>query len=109
MVMLRLNKNRHSHRAIATSALRISFLSFNMTGSLPTIPEYFSGKCLFVTGATGFIGKVLIEKLLRSCPDISKIFVLVRLKKNKSVEERIKAMTDLPVSRFVLNSTVWSV
>uniref|UniRef100_A0AAR5Q6I7 Fatty acyl-CoA reductase n=1 Tax=Dendroctonus ponderosae TaxID=77166 RepID=A0AAR5Q6I7_DENPD len=33
------------------------------------IPQYFGGKNVFITGGSGFIGKVLIEKLLRSCPD----------------------------------------
>lgn len=69
-----------------------------MTDTLATIPEHFSGKSVFVTGGTGFIGKVLIEKLLRSCPDITNVYVLIRPKKDKSVQERIKAITDLPVN-----------
>ncbi|XP_018562772.1 putative fatty acyl-CoA reductase CG5065 [Anoplophora glabripennis] len=68
-----------------------------MTGTLSTIPEYFTGKSVFVTGGTGFIGKVLIEKILRSCPDVSNVYVLVRPKKGKSVEERIKEITELPL------------
>ena len=32
------------------------------------IAEYFKGKCIFITGATGFIGKQLVEKIVRSCP-----------------------------------------
>nr|CAH7730162.1 unnamed protein product [Callosobruchus chinensis] len=55
---------------------------------VPTIPEYFNGKNVFLTGGTGFLGKVLIEKLLRSCPDIKNIYVLVRSKRNKTIEER---------------------
>jgi FlaA1/EpsC-like NDP-sugar epimerase len=35
-------------------------------------------RSIFITGATGFVGKVLVEKLLRSCPDIAKIYILVR-------------------------------
>ncbi|XP_050301950.1 putative fatty acyl-CoA reductase CG5065 [Anthonomus grandis grandis] len=63
----------------------------------PTIPEYFRGKKIFITGGSGFMGKVLIEKILRSCPDISNIYVLMRSKKGKSPEERIKIMTDTPL------------
>lgn len=63
-----------------------------------TIPEYYDDRTVFVTGATGFMGKVLIEKLLRSCPGIKRIYILMRSKKGKTVEERLKEMLDLPVS-----------
>ncbi|CAH2005747.1 unnamed protein product [Acanthoscelides obtectus] len=63
--------------------------------SLPSIPEYFKGKNVFVTGATGFIGKVLIEKLLRSCPEVGNIYVLIREKKGKDPVKRIQEMTDV--------------
>ncbi|XP_063708796.1 fatty acyl-CoA reductase 1-like [Culicoides brevitarsis] len=45
----------------------------------------------FVTqkSGTGFVGKTIIEKLLRSCPDVKRIIILLRGKKGKSIEERI--------------------
>jgi alcohol-forming fatty acyl-CoA reductase len=46
------------------------------------ICEFYRGKNVVVTGATGFCGKVLIEKLLRSFEDIGKIYILIRRKKN---------------------------
>lgn len=46
------------------------------------ISEFYSGKNVLVTGATGYCGKVLVEKLLRSCESIGKIYILVRRKKN---------------------------
>lgn len=55
-----------------------------------SIPAYYKDKTVLVTGGTGFIGKVLIEKLLRSCKDLKRIVVLVRSKKGKSVEERME-------------------
>ncbi|RZC43053.1 NAD binding 4, Epimerase, and/or Semialdhyde dh domain containing protein, partial [Asbolus verrucosus] len=64
--------------------------------NLPSIPEFFHNKNIFITGGSGFIGKVLVEKLLRSCPDLKSIHLLTRNKKGKTAEERVKAITDLP-------------
>jgi len=46
--------------------------------STSSVVEFYRGKSLFVTGATGFVGKVLVEKLLRSCPDVERIYLLMR-------------------------------
>nr|XP_054762145.1 uncharacterized protein LOC129268642 isoform X2 [Lytechinus pictus] len=43
-----------------------------------SVGDFYAGKTLMITGATGFIGKVMLEKLLRCCPDIRKVFLLVR-------------------------------
>ncbi|CRL04380.1 CLUMA_CG017471, isoform A [Clunio marinus] len=51
------------------------------------ISEFYKGKNILVTGATGFCGKVLVEKLLRSC-NVGKIFILVRHKKKASPQQR---------------------
>lgn len=61
-----------------------------MSSSIPSIPEFYRDKCIFITGATGFMGKALIEKLLRSCPDIKTLYLLVRPKKGKEPEQRIE-------------------
>lgn len=53
------------------------------------IVRFLTGKCVFLTGGTGFLGKVLVEKLLRSCPKIDSIFLLVRSKKGKDIHERL--------------------
>ena len=55
----------------------------------PDIPEFFRGRTVLVTGATGFMGKVLVEKLLRSCPDIDTIYALIRHKRGKSPADRL--------------------
>ncbi|CAF1036080.1 unnamed protein product [Rotaria sordida] len=38
------------------------------------IPDFYEGKNILVFGSTTFPGKVLLEKLLRSCPNIEKIY-----------------------------------
>ncbi|XP_043467000.1 fatty acyl-CoA reductase 1-like isoform X2 [Leptopilina heterotoma] len=52
------------------------------------IQEFFEGQHFFITGGTGFIGKVLVEKLLRSLPKIGKVYLLMRPKKGKDIHER---------------------
>lgn len=59
-----------------------------------TVPKFYAGKCVFVTGATGFMGKVLIEKLLRCCPDIEQIYCLVRPKNSQDVQKRLNELLD---------------
>ncbi|KAG1938134.1 fatty acyl-CoA reductase 1 isoform X3 [Pimephales promelas] len=57
-----------------------------------TIPEYYEGKNVLITGATGFMGKVLLEKLLRSCPGVKAAYVLVRPKAGQAPHTRISDM-----------------
>lgn len=52
------------------------------------ISRWFSGRSAFVTGATGFVGKCLVEKLLRDCCDIETIYIMMRAKKGKTTEQR---------------------
>jgi FlaA1/EpsC-like NDP-sugar epimerase len=63
------------------------------------IQEFYRGANVLVTGATGFMGKVLVEKLLRSCPHLSNIYLLVRSKKGKNSESRLDEIFDDPVRR----------
>ncbi|XP_077263221.1 fatty acyl-CoA reductase 1-like [Temnothorax americanus] len=62
-----------------------------------SIPAFYAGQSVFVTGATGFLGKVFIEKILRSCPDVREIFLLMRSKKGLNVNERLQQMLNLPL------------
>ena len=43
-----------------------------------SIAEYLSGKTLFVTGATGFLAKGFVEKILFSAPEVARIYLLIR-------------------------------
>ena len=45
---------------------------------IPRIEEYYAGKRLLVIGATGLVGRVLMEKLLHNLPCIDRMYVLIR-------------------------------
>lgn len=45
---------------------------------------------MLLSGCTGFLGKVILEKLLRSCPDINRIYVLLRPKRKIKPIDRIQ-------------------
>ncbi len=58
-----------------------------------TISDFYEEKNVFITGATGFVGKLLLEKLLFSCEKISKIYVLIREKNGHSADQRLNDIT----------------
>lgn len=49
---------------------------------MSNIENFYAGKSVLVTGATGFVGKVFVEKLLRSCTLINKVYIIIRTKRN---------------------------
>ncbi|KFM65961.1 putative fatty acyl-CoA reductase, partial [Stegodyphus mimosarum] len=68
-----------------------------MNFETPTIPAFYEGRSVFITGATGFIGKVLLEKLLRSCPGIKYVYILMREKKGKEPRLRLEELLNCKV------------
>ncbi|XP_054088721.1 putative fatty acyl-CoA reductase CG5065 isoform X3 [Zeugodacus cucurbitae] len=64
---------------------------------LTPVQEYYNGKTIFITGASGFMGKVLVEKLLYSCSALKEIIIIVRPKRGKSPEVRLEEMFKLPI------------
>jgi len=66
------------------------------------IGDFYRDKTVFITGGTGFIGKIIIEKLLRSA-DVGKIYMLIREKKGVNPEDRLVALFKSPLFDFVKN------
>ncbi|KAF0984977.1 hypothetical protein FDP41_000016 [Naegleria fowleri] len=46
-----------------------------------SVKEFYHAKTLFCTGCTGFIGKTVVEKILRCLPHVKKVYLLIRTKK----------------------------
>lgn len=64
------------------------------------VAEFYRGRSVLVTGATGFMGKVLVEKLLRSCPGVERIFLLIRPKRERDINDRLQQLLNVPVSKI---------
>jgi len=66
---------------------------------MQSISEFYAGRSVLITGASGFIGKQLVEKLLRSCPDIDKIYLLLRSTRFHDPPARLQYILSSPVCR----------
>ena len=67
------------------------------------IAEYYVNKSILITGSTGFVGKVLVAKLLTSCDSLVKIYLLIRPKKGKNASERLDELFDSKLFDFAKN------
>ncbi|GMH08227.1 hypothetical protein Nepgr_010067 [Nepenthes gracilis] len=66
------------------------------------IVKFLRGKAFFITGATGFLAKVLIEKLLRTVPDVGKIYVLIKAKNKEAAYNRfINEIINAEIFKFL--------
>ncbi|KAH7638612.1 hypothetical protein HUG17_2645 [Dermatophagoides farinae] len=53
-----------------------------------SVLEFYHDKTIFITGVTGFVGKVLLEKILRQC-SCKRIYVLIRDKCFETSQKRL--------------------
>jgi fatty acyl-CoA reductase len=67
------------------------------------ILDFYENQTVFITGGTGFVGKVLIEKLLRSTK-VATIYVLIRAKKGKNASARLDEIFKCAVNILTLKS-----
>lgn len=70
---------------------------------LSDIQRFYKDATVFLTGCTGFVGKLFLEKILRSLP-IKKVFILVR---NKEKAPTSKRMEDLFESIVIISKLNW--
>ncbi|KAL1454103.1 hypothetical protein WDU94_010388 [Cyamophila willieti] len=61
------------------------------------IQRFYANKTIFITGASGFVGTLVLEKLLRTCKDLHKVYVLFRSSRQKNIHERLVAYFNDPV------------
>jgi hypothetical protein len=67
------------------------------------IANYYKNKSVFITGGSGFVGKALVEKLLRSCYDLNKIYLLLRHKKGKRPQQRLDEIVNCKVGMISIH------
>ncbi|KAK9279454.1 hypothetical protein L1049_013133 [Liquidambar formosana] len=54
-----------------------------------SILQFLDNKTILVTGATGFLAKIFVEKILRIQPNVKKLFLLLRAADTKSATQRL--------------------
>ncbi|XP_049539188.1 uncharacterized protein LOC125953582 [Anopheles darlingi] len=86
-------------------AVNVSHVPFEQKTRLLDVSEFYRDAVVLVTGGTGFIGKVLVEKLLRSL-NVKRIYLLIREKRNVSTAERMKEMLEDPIFDTIRGTVV---
>lgn len=72
------------------------------TNNVHIIKEFYNNSTILITGGTGFLGKVLIEKILRSCEQVQCVYVLLRPKRGLTSDQRYTELIQNPVIFFFL-------
>ncbi|XP_041023356.1 fatty acyl-CoA reductase 2, chloroplastic [Juglans microcarpa x Juglans regia] len=55
------------------------------------IVKFLRGKTFLITGATGFLAKVFIEKILRTEPDVGRMFLLIKAENKEAAMDRLRS------------------
>ncbi len=54
------------------------------------LAEAYRGKSVLLSGGTGFLGTALVEKILRSLPELGRLYLLIRASREKSAASRFE-------------------
>jgi long-chain acyl-CoA synthetase len=65
--------------------------------AVPALEQVLKGRCILLTGATGFLGKVFLAILLRWHPEIERVYLLIRGDRRSSVGRFRREILDSPV------------
>ena len=65
--------------------------------TLPALDEILGQRSILVTGATGFLGKVLVYLLLRHHPELKRLYLLIRGDGKSSFNRLSREILDSPV------------
>lgn len=72
------------------------------------VESAYEAQSVLISGATGFIGKVLVEKLLRDCSKVKNIYILLRSKKGDGLQKRFESFKNSIIFNKIrsINSSV---
>jgi fatty acyl-CoA reductase len=68
-----------------------------------SIKREFAGAHALITGASGYLGSVLLEQLLRTT-DVERVYLLLRPRRGQSVQERASKLLQGPLFHKVRQS-----
>jgi HAD superfamily hydrolase (TIGR01490 family) len=54
------------------------------------LAEAYRGRSILLTGGTGFLGTALVEKILRSLPELGRLYLLIRPSRDRSAAARFE-------------------
>uniref|UniRef100_T1KXA6 Fatty acyl-CoA reductase n=1 Tax=Tetranychus urticae TaxID=32264 RepID=T1KXA6_TETUR len=64
------------------------------------IKQFFNGKNLFITGVSGFCGRILLSKILNELTGIGKIYVMMRSKRGSNAKQRVDHLLSSQAFKF---------
>ena len=71
------------------------------------IVGFYRDRSVFITGGTGFMGKVLVEKLLRACPTVKTLYLLMRPKAGNDIRTRLEELITTKVKLHTCPLKQW--